>query len=169
MTRIPLLTSWRSSFIAYNLSCFVCCLSIHGRWLTQGRGSSVGIVTHYRLDDSGIEFRWGGGEIFRTCPYQPWGPPSLLYNGYRVLPGVKRPRRGGDHPPHVAPRLKKEWSYTSTSLLGRCGLFYGELWTVPLLQINIFLKVLSFFHYQLFFLHPANCRIHCTQSGIAGN
>ena len=30
-----------------------------------------------------------GGEIFRTCPDRPWGPPSLLYNGYRVFPGVK--------------------------------------------------------------------------------
>jgi len=27
----------------------------------------------------------GGGEIFRTCPDRPWGPSSLLYNGYRVL------------------------------------------------------------------------------------
>ena len=26
-----------------------------------------------------------GGEIFRTCPDVPWGPPSLLYNGYRVF------------------------------------------------------------------------------------
>ena len=31
----------------------------------------------------------GGGEIFRTCPDRPWGPPRLLYNGYRVLPGSK--------------------------------------------------------------------------------
>ena len=29
----------------------------------------------------------GGGEIFRTCPDRPWGPPSLLYNGYWVFPG----------------------------------------------------------------------------------
>jgi len=36
-----------------------------------------------------------GGEIFRSCPDRPWGPPSLLYNGYRVtFPGVKRPGRG---------------------------------------------------------------------------
>ena len=41
----------------------------------------------------------GKGEIFRTRPDRPWGPPSLLYNGYRVsLPGVKRPRRGVNHP-----------------------------------------------------------------------
>ena len=31
----------------------------------------------------------GGGEIFHTHPNRPWGLPSLLYNGYRVLPGGK--------------------------------------------------------------------------------
>jgi len=31
----------------------------------------------------------GGGEIFRTCPDRSWGPPSLLYKGYRVFPGGK--------------------------------------------------------------------------------
>ena len=30
-----------------------------------------------------------GGEIFRTRPDRPWGPPSLLYNGYRLFPGGK--------------------------------------------------------------------------------
>jgi hypothetical protein len=50
-------------------------------------GSSVGISTAYRLDGHGIESR--GGEIFRTSPDRPWGPPSLLYNGYRVFPGGK--------------------------------------------------------------------------------
>ena len=42
-----------------------------------------------------------GGEIFRTCPDRPWGPPSLLYSGYRVFPGGKeRPGRDADpsHP-----------------------------------------------------------------------
>jgi hypothetical protein len=28
----------------------------------------------------------GGSEIFRTRPDRAWGPPSLLYNGYRVFP-----------------------------------------------------------------------------------
>ena len=40
----------------------------------------------------------GGGEIFRTCPDRPWGPPSLLYNGYRVFPGGKK-RPGSDADP----------------------------------------------------------------------
>ena len=30
-----------------------------------------------------------GGDIFRTFSDVPWGPPGLLNNGYRVLPGVK--------------------------------------------------------------------------------
>jgi hypothetical protein len=41
----------------------------------------------------------GGGEIFRTRPSPPWSPPSLLYNGYRGFPEVKRPGRGVDHTP----------------------------------------------------------------------
>ena len=31
----------------------------------------------------------GGGEIFRTFPDRHWGPPNLIYNGYRVIPGGK--------------------------------------------------------------------------------
>jgi len=42
----------------------------------------------------------GGGEIFRTCPDRPWGPPSLLCNGYRVFPkGKERPERDTDPSP----------------------------------------------------------------------
>jgi hypothetical protein len=52
-----------------------------------GAGSSAGVATCYGLDGTGIEFRWG--ETFSTRPDRPWGPPSLLYNGYRVFPGVK--------------------------------------------------------------------------------
>jgi len=64
----------------------------------EGPGSSVGIATAYGLDSPGIESRWG--EFFRTCPDRPWGPPSLLYNGYRVFSGGKvRPRRDADPSP----------------------------------------------------------------------
>jgi len=40
----------------------------------------------------------GRGEIFRTCPDRPWGPPSLLYNEYRIFPGGKK-RSGRDADP----------------------------------------------------------------------
>jgi len=66
----------------------------------------------------------GGGEICRTRSDWPWGSPSLPYNGYRVsFPEVERPGRGVNHPSHLAPRLKKEWNYTSTPPLGLHGLF----------------------------------------------
>ena len=33
-------------------------------------------------------------------PDRPWGPPSLLYNGYRFFPeGKARPGRAADHSP----------------------------------------------------------------------
>ena len=42
----------------------------------------------------------GGGEIFCTSPDRPWGPPSLLHNGYRVFFGGKeRPGRDADPSP----------------------------------------------------------------------
>jgi len=31
----------------------------------------------------------GGGNILCTCPDRSWGPPSLLYNGYPVIPKGK--------------------------------------------------------------------------------
>jgi len=50
-----------------------------------GPGSSVGIATELRAGRSGDRIPvWG--EIFRTCPDRPWGPPSLLYNVYRLFP-----------------------------------------------------------------------------------
>jgi hypothetical protein len=49
--------------------------------------SSVGTTTGYGLDTVRGSNPGGGEEIFRTCPDRPCGPPSLLYNGYRVFPG----------------------------------------------------------------------------------
>ena len=69
--------------------------------------SSVGIAPGYGLDGPVIE-SWWGGETFHTCPDGPWGPPSLLYNGYRVFPGgKKRPGRDADpSPPSSAVVMK---------------------------------------------------------------
>jgi len=40
-------------------------------------------------------------------PDRPWGPHSLVYSGYRVFPGVKRPRRDVDHPPTSSAEVKE--------------------------------------------------------------
>ena len=77
----------------------------------------VGIATGYGLDGPGIESRWG--EIFRTCSDRPWGPPSPLYNGYRVFPGGKeRPGRDADHSPPSSAVVMKGESYISTPPMG---------------------------------------------------
>ena len=52
--------------------------------LMMGRDSSVDIATRYGLDGPGNKFR--GCDIFCTFPDRPWGPRSLLHNGYRVVP-----------------------------------------------------------------------------------
>ena len=44
----------------------------------------------------------------------PTAPPIQLLPG--TFPGVKRARLGVNHPPHVAPTLKKAYIYTSTHL-----------------------------------------------------
>jgi len=71
--------------------------------------------SRHSISEPYIECHWtvrglnpGGGEIFRTRPYRPWGPPSLLYNGYCFsFPGVKRPGRGIDHPPPSSAEVKE--------------------------------------------------------------
>ena len=73
------------------------------------------VVIRYGVDGPGIE----GGLNFRTRPGRPKGPnqppiqwiPGLCW-------GVKRPGDSVDHPPHLAPRLKKGYSYNSAPPLG---------------------------------------------------
>jgi hypothetical protein len=101
----------------------------------------VGRVAYWRLA-MGCTVRGsnpGGGEIFRTCPDRPWGPPSLLYNGYRVFPGSKeRPGLDADPSPPSGAVVKKEQSYTSTPPMGRTActepqcLYKGELYLLYL-------------------------------------
>ena len=67
-----------------------------------GPGSSVGIATDYGLNGPGIEI---GGARFSARP----GPPSLLYNGYRVFPGGKvRAGRVADHSPPSSTAVMEE-------------------------------------------------------------
>jgi len=50
-------------------------------------GASRSQRYHILLEYPEIQFR------------KPWGPPNLPCKGYQVLPGVKRPGRGVNHPP----------------------------------------------------------------------
>ena len=84
----------------------------------SGPGSSVGIATGYGLDGPGIEFRWR--QDFPHLSRPTLGPPSLLYNGYRVFPGGKeRPERDTDPSPPSSAVVMKGQSYTSTPPMSR--------------------------------------------------
>ena len=66
--------------------------------------SSVGIATRNGPDGLGIESRCG--EIFRTCPEWPWGPPSLPCSVYRAFPrGYSCRCVTLTTHPHLTPRL----------------------------------------------------------------
>ena len=60
-------------------------------------------VQRLRLDCPRNESRWG-----RRFPRPSWGPPSLIYNGYRVIPGVKWSEGGVTTHRHLALRLNKQ-------------------------------------------------------------
>ena len=71
-----------------------------------------------------------GGEIFFTLPARPLGPPTFLYNGYRVsYPAVKRPGRGVDHTPISSVEVKERVQlYIYIYLGGLHVLFQGDLY-----------------------------------------
>ena len=89
----------------------------------MGRDGSVGIATRYRLDGPGIESQWGEGRDFPHL-----SGPVLRHTQPPVqsISGLSREQsdRGValTTNPHLAPRLKEEYSYTSTQSLGLRGL-----------------------------------------------
>jgi hypothetical protein len=68
-----------------------------------GPGCSVGTATGYGLDGPGIESRWG--RDFSHTARLALGPtqPPVQW-----VPGVKRPGRGGDHPPPPSAEVENE-------------------------------------------------------------
>ena len=88
--------SWKCNMIVANL-----CSHKHFKFQNliirkRGPRSVVGIATGYGLDGPGIESRWGRDFLHLSRPAL--GPPSFLYNGYRVFSGGKeRSGRDADH------------------------------------------------------------------------
>jgi hypothetical protein len=83
-----------------------------------GWNGSVGTATCYGL----------GGQIpvgarFFATIQTGHGPPSLLYNGYQVFPGVKQLRRVVDHPPPSSAEVNE-----IVELYLYC--LFGPLWPV---------------------------------------
>jgi hypothetical protein len=131
---------WVSIFyfilILYWLS-YRCCISVlchvlleWSKWKDVCRDSSVGITTRYGLDGPGIAYRWVR-DFPHTYPNRPWGPPTLLYNGYRVpFPGgVGKVAGGWRWPPTPSSAdVKERVELKIYPPLDLRGLFYGDLY-----------------------------------------
>jgi hypothetical protein len=77
------------------------------RVLSVDRESSVGIATRYGLDGPEIESRWGA-RFTTPVKIGPRAHSASYAMGVGSFPWIKRPGLGVDHPPHLAPMLKKE-------------------------------------------------------------
>jgi hypothetical protein len=91
-----------------------------------------------------------GGEIFCTCPDRPWGPPSFLYDEYRVFPGGReRPGRDADlSPPSSAVVKKREELY-----------LYSPYGSYCLYRASVSVQGCTYF-----LLFPKGCCIHLCSS-----
>jgi hypothetical protein len=85
---------------------------------TQSRDSSVGIALGYGVDGVlGFDSRLGLGIfLFTTASRTALGPtqPPIQWVSGPLSLAVKRTGREADRSPHLVPRSKNEWSYTST-------------------------------------------------------
>ena len=70
-----------------------------------GRDSSVGIATGCELEGPGIESRYGRDFLHHSR--RPGTHPASYTMGTLSFPGVNRPRRGVDYPPHSSAEVKK--------------------------------------------------------------
>ena len=94
--------------------CCYCCWDPLSRYSDQAMGSTI----------------WGwnlgrdkGFLSSPKFPYRLWGPPSLLFNGYRdSVPGVKQPARDVDSSHPSSTQVKNEWNYATTSLIRLRGM-----------------------------------------------
>jgi len=84
------------------------------------------------------------GTRFSARPDCPWGPPSLLYNGYRVFPGGRGGRGVGLTPhPHLECRDPTKSRATPLPTL-RAFVAYKKGKNLPTLKYGEFIDQLSY-------------------------
>ena len=137
----------------------------------MGRGSSVGqSVLRLATSWTVLGSNPCGGEVPPTRSDRPWGPPSLLYNRYRIFPlGVKRPERGVDHPQPSSADVKERvelYLYSpsgpSWTVLWSTSSFYLYLYSSKNLE---YVAVLSTaFHVLQCFISPTHNRTGYTSN-----
>jgi hypothetical protein len=106
-------------------------------------GNSVDIATDYGLDGPGIESWWK--REFSHTSKRSWGPPSPLYNRYRVFPGGKAAGAWCWPPTPSSAEVMKGYSYTSIHPLGQfrhvTGVLY--LYAPPKRPVNSYQTIQS--------------------------
>ena len=109
------------------------------------RDSWVGIATQYRLDRLGIE-PCMVARFFAPVKTGPWGPYNSCTMGTGSFPGVKRPERGVDHPPHLTPRFKMRRAIPLLPSVLSCDFVRWTLKCIEKLQHNN-IQILITFHW----------------------
>ena len=97
------------------------------------------------------------------------GPHPASYTmGTGSLPGLNRPGRGVDHPPHLVLRLKKEYSHISTPPLALRGLLWDGFYLYLLCTANVnictsYINLKIILHIDLVMYRPIilsdNCKL----------
>ena len=92
---VPLKPKDEGRMLLWNVSN---CLPVYLKSCPWKLESSYRLAVSWMVRESNADM----GEIFHTCPDQPWDPPSLLYNGYSVSSQwVKRRHCRINHPPPI--------------------------------------------------------------------
>jgi hypothetical protein len=105
----------------------------------RGRDISVSTATGYGLDGPGLESRWRPEFSHTSRPaLESTQPPVQWVHG--SFSGIKRPRRGADHPPLLAPRSR-------------------ESKAIPLSPLWAFGSVTGYLRLLLLYILPVHCII----------
>ena len=100
----------------------------------RGRDSSVGIATRYGLDGPGDRIPVGGARLPAPVQTAPGAHPASYIMGTGSFPGVKRPRRGVDHPPPYSAEVEGRVELYICSPSGPSWPVVG--WPLPLLVVG---------------------------------
>ena len=83
------------------------------------------------------------GTRFSARPDRPWGPPSLLYNGYRVFPEGRGGRGVGLTPsPHLVPKVLEKSRAIPLPTLRACVAYKKGENHLPCYNIKVLKKLL---------------------------
>ena len=158
----PLLESMRSSLLTWSVQLIISTLLQH-HIAKLTRLIHINTFMYSKLCRNSNSLRAGqsGDRIEFSAPVQtgPEAHPASYTMGAGSFPRVQRPGRGVDHPSHLAPRLKKESSYTSAPLWAfvTCSRV-----NFTLMYINIYVQRCSYNRQWRWLLYSCYLELHLT-------